>query len=76
MTITLLYDLSLSWVATALAASDANSKVAIRMITPGGQYIYANGYCKLSRFPQVSTGQAITNQMTLTFASTPTSYAS
>ncbi len=76
MSIDVFYDPSLSWVAAVLAASDANALAAVRMITPGGRKIYANAYWKMSRFPQISIGDAIKNALSLTFNSIPSSYAS
>jgi len=76
MSIDVFYDPSLSWVATVLAASDANALAGVRMITPAGRKIYANAYWKMSRFPQINIGDAIKNALSLTFSSVPSSYAS
>jgi hypothetical protein len=74
---TIQYDSSLSWWATVLAASDANAQAAIRIITPGGRKVYSNAYWKMSRFPQLNTGQAITHVLTCVLSSPiPSSYAS
>lgn len=76
LTISVLYDPTLSWVATVLAASLANALSAVRMILPNGSKVYANGYWKISSFPQIATGQAVKNTINLTFNSNATQYAS
>jgi hypothetical protein len=74
---TIQYDSALSWWPTVLAASDANAQAAIRIITPGGRKVYSNAYWKMSRFPQLNTGQAITHVLTCVLSSPiPSSYAS
>jgi hypothetical protein len=71
-----LFDPALAYVATVLAASDKNALTPVRMITAAGNKIYGNAYWKMSRFPQVSIGQAIKNAINLTLASVATVYAS
>lgn len=76
MNLTVLYDKTLAWVATALKASDANAAIGSRITLPSGAKIYSNGYLKMSRIPQLNTGQPVTATVAITFNSTPTDYAS
>lgn len=74
MNIDLFYDPSLSWVNTVLAVSDTNAKRAIKLTLPSGKLILAQGYVKMSRFPQLNVGEVIKNALTITFASIPTNH--
>lgn len=74
LTASVLYDPNLSWVPIVLAASLSNSIVAVRLTLANGSKVYANGYIKMSSFPQISTGQAVKNSITLTFNSAATAY--
>jgi hypothetical protein len=76
MTYTVLYDLTLAWVTAALKASDTNALIGLRMTLASGAKIYSNGYLKMSRFPQLSSGQAIQGTVSYSFNSTPVNYAS
>lgn len=76
MDLSLFFDLSLSWVPTVLAASDANSLSAVRITLPGGGKIYSSAYWKISRVPQLASGQAIKNSITMRYGALPISYTS
>lgn len=76
MDFTLFYDPALSWVATIEAASDASSLVAIRITLPDGAKIYSSCYIKMSKVPQLQSGQAIKASATLRFGAVPILYAS
>lgn len=76
MDLTVFFDLALGWVNTVLAASDANALSAIRITLPGGAKVYASAYWKMSRVPQLSSGQAVKGTVVMRYGAVPISYSS
>lgn len=74
---TLQFDSSLSWWPTLLPFSDGNIETPIRILTPSNKPIYSLAYLKMSRFPQINTGQEITHVLTAVLSSPiPSAYGS
>ncbi len=68
-------DPALSWYPVALAASDANSIVGLRIVFPNGSRLLANGYWSVQTTPTVAVNAPLTAQLGFSAVATPTRYA-
>ena len=68
-------DPSLAWYATVAAASDSATATAFRMTTPSGSKLVANGYWSLRKVPTIEDS-TLRSEITVSFSSEPTRYAS
>jgi hypothetical protein len=75
ITATFGFDLSLAWLPTVRSASQTNALTGLRMITPGNNKIYGNGYFKLAEFPAPAIGDIIKSGINISLASDATAYA-
>jgi len=69
-------DPSLPWYADVAAASDARSPYGLLMAFPNGSKLIANAYWSLQRVPSVTINEAMTSQISLSYAAEPVRYAS
>ena len=69
-------DPTLSWYAKVAAASDARSPYGLLMAFPNGSKLGANAYWSLQRVPSITANEALTSQISLSYASEPVRYAS
>ena len=69
-------DPTLTWYADVSAASDARSPYGLLMAFPNGSKLVANAYWSLQRVPSVTINEAMTSQISLSYAAEPVRYAS
>lgn len=74
--LTVFDDPTLSWYATATSASDSASPVGLRFNLPNGSKLVANAYVSLMKVPQISKNEALTTQLSFTYAADPVRYSS
>lgn len=75
ITLPFFFDLSLAWVATVRAAAAVGTPVALRLVLPNNNVMYANCYWSIREVPTVSDG-TLRGQIDLSIVGTPTLYAS
>src|SRR5574337_839023 len=68
MTMTIFDDPTLAWYDVVRAASEAATPVALRMTFPNTTYLVANAYWSLNQVPSVTKNDALTTQVTLSYA--------
>lgn len=73
ITIPYFFDLGLAWVTTVRAAAAASAPVALRMVFPNGNIMYANCYWSIREVPIVNDG-TLRGQIDLSMVGTPTFY--
>lgn len=76
MDITVYDDPTLSYYATATAASDASAPTALKIKTPNGAYLYANAYWSVQKVPNMAKNEALTCKLSMSYAADPIRYAS
>ena len=69
-------DPSLTWYPIVTAASDASVPVALIMAFPNGSVLVANAYWSLQKVPTVGKNEALSTQISLSYAADPIRYAS
>lgn len=69
-------DPTLAWYAKVAAASDARAPYGLLMAFPNGSKLGANAYWSLQRVPSITANEALTSQISLSYASEPVRYAS
>lgn len=69
-------DPTLAWYADVGTASDSRSPYALLMAFPNGSKLVANAYWSLQRVPVVAINEAMTSQISLSYAAEPVRYAS
>lgn len=69
-------DPSLSWYPIVTAASDASVPTALIMSFPNGSVLIANAYWSLQKVPTVGKNEALSTQISLSYAADPIRYAS
>ena len=69
-------DPTLTWYVDVSAASDARSPYGLLMAFPNGSKLVANAYWSLQRVPSVTINEAMTSQISLSYAAEPVRYAS
>jgi hypothetical protein len=74
VTLPVFYDPVLSWWAPVLAASDAATPVALRMVFSNNSRLVANGYWSLRQVPTVEDS-TLRGEISVSFFSDPTTYA-
>jgi hypothetical protein len=74
VTLPVFYDPALSWWAPVLAASDAATPVALRMVFSNNSRLVANGYWSLRQVPTVEDS-TLRGEISVSFFSDPTTYA-
>ena len=75
MTIDAYDDPTLAWYADVTAADNARSPYALKMSFPNGSKLCANAYWSLMSVPTIATNEALTTQITLSYASEPVRYS-
>lgn len=75
MNIDVFDDPTLTWYADVSKASDARAPYGLRMSFPNGSKMVANAYWSLQRVPSVNQNEAMTSQITLSYAAEPVRYA-
>ena len=73
--LTVFDDPSLAWYATATLASDASLPTGLRFDLTNGSKLVANTYVSLLKVPQISKNEALTTQLSFTYAADPVRYA-
>lgn len=68
-------DPTLGWYADVEKASDARAPYGLRMSFPNGSKLVANAYWSLQKVPAVNINEAMTSQVSLSFAAEPNRYA-
>ena len=68
-------DPTLTWYADVSKATDARAPFGLRMSFPNGSKLVANAYWSLQRVPTVNQNEAMTSQITLSYAAEPVRYA-
>ena len=68
-------DPTLPWYADVSLASDARAPYGLRMSFPNGSKLVANAYWSLQRVPSVTINEAMTSQISLSYAAEPMRYA-
>ena len=78
MTLTLTFadDVALPGQIAIASAAEARAKRALKMVMPGGGYIYMNGYVSFNPVPRMTKGQIMSVVGTFSLASLPVRYAS
>lgn len=74
ITLELLDDPSLAFVAIVETAADATQLTGVRIVFPDASRILANGYLTYSKVPSIPTRGALTNSVDVKYASVPTRY--
>lgn len=74
VTLPVFYDPALAWWNTVLAASDAATPVAMRMIFSNNSRLVANGYWSLRQVPTVEDS-TLRGEISVSFFADPTTYA-
>ena len=74
VTLPVFYDPALAWCAPVLAASDAATPVALRMVFSNNSRLVANGYWSLRQVPTVQDS-TLRGEISVSFFSDPTTYA-
>lgn len=69
-------DPTLAWYGDVAAASDARAPYGLLMAFPNGSKLVANAYWSLQRVPSVTINEAMTSQISLSYAAEPVRYAS
>lgn len=69
-------DPTLAWYADVGTASDSRNPYALLMAFPNGSKLVANAYWSLQRVPVVAVNEAMTTQISLSYAAEPQRYAS
>ena len=75
MTIEVFDDPSLSWYADVMTADLARSPYGVLMTFANDSKLAGNAYWALSRIPNIATNEALTAQISLSFAGEPIRYA-
>ncbi len=75
MNIDVFDDPTLAWYADVSKASDARAPFGLLMIFPNGSKLVSNAYWSLQRVPSVNQNEAMTSQITLSYAAEPVRYA-
>lgn len=70
----LYFDPTLSWWATVLAASEAATPYAVRMLFPNGAKLVANAYWSLQEVPTIEDS-TLRSRIDLSFSAAPKTYA-
>ena len=68
-------DPTLAWYSVVAAASDARAPVGLLMAFPNSSKLIANAYWSLQRVPTVAINEAMTSQISLSYAAEPVRYA-
>lgn len=68
-------DPTLTWYTDVSKATDARAPYGLRMSFPNGSKLVANAYWSLQRVPTVNQNEAMTSQITLSYAAEPVRYA-
>ena len=76
MTIDVFDDPTLPWYADVSAADAARTPYGLLMSFPNGSKLAANAYWSLMKIPTMAQNEALTSQITLSYAAEPTRYAS
>lgn len=69
-------DPTLAWYSDVATASDARAPYGLLMAFPNGSKLVANAYWSLQRVPAVTINEAMTSQISLSYAAEPVRYAS
>ncbi len=72
--LTVFDDPGLAWYATATLASDASLPTGLRFDLANGSKLVANAYVSLLKVPQISKNEALTTQLSFTYAADPVRY--
>lgn len=75
MTIGVFDDPNLAWYADVTAASDASTPYGLLMVFPNGSRLAANAYWSLQKVPGISKNEALTTQISLSYAADPIRYS-
>lgn len=75
MTLDVFDDPSLAWYADVTAADEARTPYGLKMNFPNGSKLVASAYWSLMRVPQVNLNEAMTTQITLSYAAEPVRYS-
>ncbi|MBZ0106144.1 MAG: phage tail protein [Sulfuricella denitrificans] len=76
MDLTVYDDPTLSYYSTVVAASDSSAVTALKIATKNGAYLYANAYWSIQKVPNMSTNEALTSKISMSYAADPIRYAS
>ena len=76
MTIDCYDDPGLGWYADVVAADEARKPYGLKMTFPNGSLLVANAYWSLMRVPTLATNEALTSQISLSYAAEPVRYSS
>lgn len=75
MNITVFDDPTLAWYADVTAASDASVPYGLLMAFPNGSKLAANAYWSLQKVPGIAKNEALTSQISMTYAADPIRYS-
>lgn len=75
LTLTVFDDPALGYYSTVVAASDAATPIAFRMIFPNGSRLVGNYYCSVQKTPSVAANQPLTAQIAFSSLADPVRYA-
>lgn len=75
MTIDAYDDPSLTWYADVTTASDASTPYGLKMSFANGSKLVANAYWSLQKVPSVNQNEAMTSQISLSYAAEPVRYS-
>lgn len=75
MTLTCFDDPALSWYPVVRSASESATPVALKMTFPNTTYMVANAYWSLNQVPSVAKNDALTSQITLSYAAQAMRYS-
>lgn len=68
-------DPTLTWYADVSAATDARAPYGVRMSFANGSKLVANAYWSLQKVPSLNQNEAMTTQITLSYAAEPVRYS-
>jgi hypothetical protein len=68
-------DPTLTWYGDVSAAADASAPYGLKMSFPNGSKLIANAYWSLQKVPEVGKNEALTSQITLSYAAEPVRYS-
>jgi hypothetical protein len=76
MTIDVFDDPTLTWYADVITADESRTPYGLKMAFPNGSQLVANAYWSLQRVPTVNQNEAMTSQISLSYAAEPVRYSS
>lgn len=75
MTLTAYDDPTLGWYVDVTKASDASTPYGLMMVFPNGSKLVANAYWSIQKVPGVTKNEALTSQISLSYAADPIRYS-